>query len=272
MSSAASSCSSMCGTCTASQPHTSALLQKQDVLGHDAARQIRNMLRYRECCVLQGEWSRLRYQQNPMRAGASTIKEMTAVLPREASSLYFRDEIGNVSTSSVRRLRDKTEVRLQPRFPLLGGWQVRPRLTASVCTCGRRLMPGLGVSRASTVLSMLLHSGGLLFLRRTTTTRCSGAAYLLSFWAGPPMEDGRACRVSDLTGCVLGADQVHLRLQCEAAVCCEEHEGRTHAHAALLHPHPKCPGARPHCQGDTTPNHTRPDLTRIVGAPAADMQ
>ena len=73
---------------------------------------------------LQGEWSRLRYQQSPMRNGAATIKEMTAVLPRDASSLYFRDEIGNISTSAVRRLRDKTEVRLQPRFPLLGGWQV----------------------------------------------------------------------------------------------------------------------------------------------------
>ncbi len=74
--------------------------------------------------ALQGEWSRLKYQQNPMRNGASTVKEMTAVLPRDASALYFRDEIGNVSTSVVRRLRDKTEVRLQPRFPLLGGWQV----------------------------------------------------------------------------------------------------------------------------------------------------
>ena len=73
---------------------------------------------------MQGEWSRLKYQQNPMRNGAATIKEMTAVLPRDASALYFRDEIGNVSTSVVRRLRDKTEVRLQPRFPLLGGWQV----------------------------------------------------------------------------------------------------------------------------------------------------
>ena len=69
-----------------------------------------------------------------MRNGAATIKEMTAVLPRDASALYFRDEIGNISTSAVRRLRDKTEVRLQPRFPLLGGWQVtaaRPNLTST---------------------------------------------------------------------------------------------------------------------------------------------
>jgi hypothetical protein len=61
-----------------------------------------------------------------MRNGAATVKELTAVLPRDAGQLYFRDEIGNVSTSIVRRLRDKTEVRLQPRFPLLGGWQVGP--------------------------------------------------------------------------------------------------------------------------------------------------
>ncbi|BDA44122.1 Dolichyl-diphosphooligosaccharide-protein glycosyltransferase [Coccomyxa sp. Obi] len=74
--------------------------------------------------VLKGEWSRLRYMQDPRRNGAASIKEFTAVLPRSAHSLYFRDEIGNVSTSSVKRQRERLEVRLQPRFVLFGGWQV----------------------------------------------------------------------------------------------------------------------------------------------------
>ncbi len=78
----------------------------------------------------QGEWSRLKYMQDARRNGASSIKEFTAVLPRSAHSLYFRDEIGNVSTSSVKRQREKLEVRLQPRFVLFGGWQVRPSSSA----------------------------------------------------------------------------------------------------------------------------------------------
>ena len=64
--------------------------------------------------------------QDPRRNGAASIKEFTAVLPRSAHSLYFRDEIGNVSTSSVKRQRERMEVRLQPRFVLFGGWQVPP--------------------------------------------------------------------------------------------------------------------------------------------------
>ena len=38
---------------------------------------------------MQGEWLRLKYQQNLMRNGASTIKEMTAALPRDSSALYL---------------------------------------------------------------------------------------------------------------------------------------------------------------------------------------
>lgn len=78
---------------------------------------------------MQGEWSRLRYMQDPRRNGASSIKDLVAVLPRSAHSLYFRDEIGNVSTSSVKRQRERMEVRLQPRFVLFGGWQVRPLMS-----------------------------------------------------------------------------------------------------------------------------------------------
>lgn len=73
----------------------------------------------------QGEWSRLRFMQDARRHGAAAVRDLQAVLPRSAHSLYFRDEIGNISTSAVRRLRDKLDVRLQPRFPLFGGWQAR---------------------------------------------------------------------------------------------------------------------------------------------------
>ena len=100
-----------------------------------------------------------------MRNGASTIKEMTAVLPRDASSLYFRDEIGNVSTSVVRRLRDKTEVRLQPRFPLLGGWQVRTAhgLISIAASCRGTLQAAMAASQNSVTLGKHLWHAGMCY-------------------------------------------------------------------------------------------------------------
>lgn len=74
----------------------------------------------------QGEWSRLDYQADPRQHGIASFRQLAAVLPRSAHSLYFRDEIGNVSTSHVRHFRDKLEVALLPRFPLFGGWSVHP--------------------------------------------------------------------------------------------------------------------------------------------------
>ena len=74
----------------------------------------------------KGEWSRLEYMADPRQHGIASFRQLSAVLPRSAHSLYFRDEIGNVSSSHVRHLRDKLEVVLLPRFPLFGGWSVRP--------------------------------------------------------------------------------------------------------------------------------------------------
>lgn len=40
-----------------------------------------------------------------------------------ASDVYYRDDIGNISTSALRILDDSVEVDLRPRFPLFGGWK-----------------------------------------------------------------------------------------------------------------------------------------------------
>ena len=45
------------------------------------------------------------------------------VLPASANDVYYRDEIGNISTSHLRVLEDSAEVELRPRFPLFGGWK-----------------------------------------------------------------------------------------------------------------------------------------------------
>ncbi|KAK9844794.1 hypothetical protein WJX74_006918 [Apatococcus lobatus] len=73
----------------------------------------------------QGVWSRLEYMQDPGRNGPASIRELVAHLPRSARWLYFKDDIGNVSTSAVRFGFDKVEALLHPRYPLFGGWKVQ---------------------------------------------------------------------------------------------------------------------------------------------------
>ena len=48
---------------------------------------------------------------------------LQTVLPASARDVYYRDEIGNISTSAMRELDDMVELDLRPRFPLFGGWK-----------------------------------------------------------------------------------------------------------------------------------------------------
>lgn len=45
------------------------------------------------------------------------------MLPVSAKDVYYRDEIGNISTSHLKEMDDAVEVELRPRFPLFGGWK-----------------------------------------------------------------------------------------------------------------------------------------------------
>ena len=45
------------------------------------------------------------------------------ILPPTASDVYYRDEIGNISTSNLKESAEKIELELKPRFPLFGGWK-----------------------------------------------------------------------------------------------------------------------------------------------------
>ncbi|KAJ3359242.1 hypothetical protein GGF32_009535 [Allomyces javanicus] len=50
------------------------------------------------------------------------IPELALALPASATEVYFRDEIGNVSTSNLHATRRATTLQMRPRFPLAGGW------------------------------------------------------------------------------------------------------------------------------------------------------
>jgi len=70
--------------------------------------------------VLKGGFSRLDYQ---MRGAPSAFQGLVAVLPPGARNIYYRDQIGNISTSLIRYRPHGVELDLLSRFPLFGGWK-----------------------------------------------------------------------------------------------------------------------------------------------------
>ncbi|CAN1127752.1 Dolichyl-diphosphooligosaccharide--protein glycosyltransferase subunit 1A [Linum perenne] len=73
--------------------------------------------------ISKGEFSRLDFQSKPQIRGASAFKHLVARLPPRAHSIYYRDAIGNISTSHVRGDSKKTEILIEPRYPIFGGWR-----------------------------------------------------------------------------------------------------------------------------------------------------
>ncbi|KAG9353222.1 hypothetical protein JZ751_017798 [Albula glossodonta] len=72
--------------------------------------------------VLKGPFSRYDYQRQS-DSGISSVKSFKTILPASAQDVYYRDEIGNISTSHLLVLEDSVEVEVRPRFPLFGGWK-----------------------------------------------------------------------------------------------------------------------------------------------------
>ncbi|XAR61514.1 Dolichyl-diphosphooligosaccharide--protein glycotransferase [Bertholletia excelsa] len=70
-----------------------------------------------------GEFSRLEYQARPHARGASAFRHLVAKLPPRAHSVYYRDEIGNISTSHLWGDMKRTQLEIEPRYPMFGGWR-----------------------------------------------------------------------------------------------------------------------------------------------------
>jgi oligosaccharyltransferase complex subunit alpha (ribophorin I) len=83
--------------------------------------------------LLAGQWSRYEFDVSPRSSGpGSALTALTGTLPRSARWIYFRDVIGNISSSSVRPGRARLDVRLEPRFPLVPGWRATFRFGYSL--------------------------------------------------------------------------------------------------------------------------------------------
>ncbi|KAL7753014.1 dolichyl-diphosphooligosaccharide--protein glycosyltransferase subunit 1 [Sorochytrium milnesiophthora] len=75
---------------------------------------------------LQGQFNRKEYMQHQQTLSTTpVIPRLELELPHGASDVYYRDEIGNVSTSNFRLEPRKRRSLLSfaPRYPLFGGWQ-----------------------------------------------------------------------------------------------------------------------------------------------------
>ena len=74
---------------------------------------------------LKGSFSRFEYMRR--QGGQSSVKAFKTLLPSSAADVYYRDEIGNISTSNLRvpskSKGEPVELELRPRFPLFGGWK-----------------------------------------------------------------------------------------------------------------------------------------------------
>mmetsp|Transcript_29006 Transcript_29006/g.78111 ORF Transcript_29006/g.78111 Transcript_29006/m.78111 type:complete len:619 (+) Transcript_29006:95-1951(+) len=74
----------------------------------------------------KGSFSRLKHTYASMAGGSkgNSFRELKARLPSSAHSIYYVDQIGNVSTSDVRKASGDTMLTLNTRYPLQGGWKV----------------------------------------------------------------------------------------------------------------------------------------------------
>ncbi|KAJ0238037.1 Dolichyl-diphosphooligosaccharide--protein glycosyltransferase subunit 1B [Hirschfeldia incana] len=71
----------------------------------------------------KGVFSRVDYQSRRSISGSSSFNGLLAVLPPRVNSVYYRDDIGNISTSHLRTGFKKSELEFEPRYPLFGGWR-----------------------------------------------------------------------------------------------------------------------------------------------------
>ncbi|KAK6144803.1 hypothetical protein DH2020_021623 [Rehmannia glutinosa] len=71
----------------------------------------------------KGVFSRVEYQSRPTGSGVSSFKHLLAELPPRVHSVYYRDDIGNISSSRLRINSRKSELLIEPRYPLFGGWK-----------------------------------------------------------------------------------------------------------------------------------------------------
>ncbi|KAI6206059.1 Dolichyl-diphosphooligosaccharide--protein glycosyltransferase subunit 1 [Aphelenchoides besseyi] len=86
--------------------------------------------------TLKGQFSRLDFQMDRRGNNQPVVKQLKTQIPVSARDIYYRDQIGNISTSIVTKRANRVEVELRPRFPLFGGWKTNYVLGYNVPSIG----------------------------------------------------------------------------------------------------------------------------------------
>jgi oligosaccharyltransferase complex subunit alpha (ribophorin I) len=71
---------------------------------------------------LKGGFSRLDYMRGQED---NSFDNLVAVLPFTARDMYYRDVIGNISTSEYKVGQEGIELEIAPRYPMYGGWKTQ---------------------------------------------------------------------------------------------------------------------------------------------------
>ncbi|CAN0000824.1 unnamed protein product [Ectocarpus sp. 6 AP-2014] len=73
---------------------------------------------------MKGGFSRMDYMaKKHAELPNPSFRKLDAYLPAGASDIYYRDNIGNISTSTVRHNLGGVELSVLSRFPMYGGWK-----------------------------------------------------------------------------------------------------------------------------------------------------
>ncbi|TPX68609.1 dolichyl-diphosphooligosaccharide---protein glycotransferase [Spizellomyces sp. 'palustris'] len=79
---------------------------------------------HHEGAKLKGHFSRVDFTFSQWtHHQTNVVKDLVITLPPDAKHVFYRDTIGNVSTSNFRNERQRSILHIKPRYPLYGGWR-----------------------------------------------------------------------------------------------------------------------------------------------------
>lgn len=90
-------------------------------------------LQHTGATLREGLFSRIDYMKG---AVGNSFRALHGTLPAGVRDVYYRDIIGNISTSNMRHELDSTVLDIEARFPLFGGWQTEWYLGYNLPTQG----------------------------------------------------------------------------------------------------------------------------------------
>ncbi|PSN44644.1 Dolichyl-diphosphooligosaccharide--protein glycosyltransferase subunit 1 [Blattella germanica] len=155
--------------------------------------------------ILKGSFSRYNYKDVRKRLDEvstdSSVSSYLTFLPASAKDIYYRDDIGNISTSHVRALRDSVEMLVKFRFPLFGGWKVRYTIGYNVPTYEYLYSNGEEYSLRMRVLDHVYNS----MIVDELITKVILPEHCTDIWMHPPysmvrLPDGKHFSYLDITG------------------------------------------------------------------------